>query len=96
MLINKKLFGLILSLIFSSLLLCACASNSYTIKSEEKCPAEERALGETAYTVNIATNSYHLSTCYISNGIKEENKLITYDINFLRERGFTPCKKCID
>lgn len=56
---------------------------------------EERDLGEVAYTVNIATNSYHLSSCHIANNIKEENKLVTYDIDFLCERNYTPCKICI-
>ena len=84
-------------MLLSSLLLVSCTTNdSYTIKGEEKEPLVKREMGENAYTVNIATNSYHLPDCYIATRITEENKLITYDIDFLCERGYTPCKICIN
>ncbi|MBQ8546214.1 MAG: hypothetical protein IJ437_04675 [Clostridia bacterium] len=96
MLINNKHACLILAFIICSLLLASCANNTYTVKGKRKQPTDERAVGKIAYTVNIATNSYHLSSCHIATDIKEENKLITYDIDFLCERGFVPCKICID
>lgn len=51
---------------------------------------------EQLYVVNVSTRSYHLPSCYIVNNIKEENKQETYDKNFLVERGYSPCKICID
>ncbi len=52
--------------------------------------------GAVLYVVNTEARSYHLPSCYQADRIKDENKAETYDINFLSNRGYTPCKICID
>ena len=51
--------------------------------------------GDVLYIVNVETRVYHFPSCYIVDNMSEENKLLTYDIEFLIEREYTPCKICI-
>ena len=51
--------------------------------------------GNVLYVVNTETRTYHFPSCYIVDNIDEENKLLTYDIEFLVEREYAPCKICI-
>ena len=51
--------------------------------------------GDVLYIVNVETRVYHFPTCYIVDNMSEENKLLTYDIEFLIEREYSPCKICI-
>lgn len=67
----------------------------YEIYEKVKNDTERNSNGVTEYVVNTSSYSYHLSSCYIVNGIKEENKIVTTDIEFLVERQYSPCKKCI-
>lgn len=77
------------------LLLFSCGKSDYIISAEEKEPVSTDATGDTLYIVNIVSRSYHLPSCYILKNTKEENKEETYDIEFLTERGYTPCKVCM-
>ena len=89
-----KRFALILCAAFC-LLLFSCGKSDYTINAESKEPYSSSNTGDTLYIVNISSRSYHLPSCYILKNTKEENKEETYDIEFLTERGYTPCKICI-
>lgn len=51
--------------------------------------------GDVLYIVNKETRVYHYPSCYIVDNMSEENKLLTYDIEFLIEREYAPCKICI-
>lgn len=51
--------------------------------------------GDVLYIVNVETRVYHFPSCYIVDNMSEENKLLTYDIEFLIEREYAPCKICI-
>lgn len=91
----KKLsfcFILILCFLFS-----ACNGADYIIKAdvdkEEPPPANT---GEILYIVNTSSRTYHLPSCYILDRTKDENKAETYDLDFLIEREYTPCKICIN
>ncbi len=90
----KRLF-LCLGLVFF-VLLTSCGKSDYIISADnDKTPAKLNTDGEILYIVNTSTRSYHLPSCYILKNTKEENKRETYDIDFLVERGYTPCKICI-
>ena len=87
---------LFLLIILSLLVFCACGDSFYEIKEKDKTETEWDTSGNTEYVVNISSATYHLPSCYIVKNIKEENKVTTTDIDFLVERQYTPCKKCID
>lgn len=77
-------------------LLISCGGADYTINADaNKNPSRDETSGEILYVVNTSTRSYHLPSCYILKNTKEENKSQTYDIDFLTERGYTPCKICL-
>ncbi|MBO5338994.1 MAG: hypothetical protein J6A96_04770 [Clostridia bacterium] len=90
-----KRISLFICLVFCALLF-SCGKSDYTVTAESKEPISTNTTGDTLYIVNISTRSYHLPSCYILNNTKEENKRETYDIEFLTEREYTPCKICID
>ena len=89
-----KRLALIMCIIICMLLL-SCGKSDYTVNAEQKEPARTVNSSGTLYIVNTSTRSYHLPSCYILKNTKEENKAETYDIEFLTERGYTPCKICI-
>ena len=89
-----KGFSLLLCLIFC-LLLFSCGRADYTLNAESKEHVSTNVTGNTLYIVNTSTRSYHLPSCYVLNNTKAENKQETYDIKFLIEREYTPCKMCI-
>ena len=91
----KKTAFILLTLLVL-LILTSCTKNYYEINVTDKDSITERIEGEIEYVVNVSSRSYHLSSCYIAKSIKEENKVITKDIDFITEREYTPCKKCID
>lgn len=91
-----KKIAFILLILLVLFLLPSCSKNYYEIKETDKESLVQRKEGEIEYVVNISSRSYHLSSCYIAKSIKEENKVVTKDINFITEREYTPCKKCID
>ena len=91
----KKTAFILLTLLVL-LILTSCTKNYYEINGTDKDSITERIEGEIEYVVNVSSRSYHLSSCYIAKSIKEENKVITKDIDFITEREYTPCKKCID
>ena len=51
--------------------------------------------GNTLYVANTSSKTYHLPSCYMTESIKEENKLETKDVEFLRSRKYTSCKICV-
>ncbi len=90
-----KAFSLFILTILLSCLFISCAKSYYEIDEKEKVDTESEILGDTLYIVNISSYSYHLSSCYMADRIKEENKVETRDIDFILEREYTPCKICI-
>lgn len=88
-----KKIAFILSII--SIFLLSSCGGYYEINEKDKVHTEKLREGTTEYIVNKASGTYHLENCYIVNNIKEENKIITTDIEFLVERQYTPCKKCM-
>lgn len=92
-----KRFALAFALI-AILLLSACGRD-YDGKVKGETDKEVPNLdtgGTVLYIVNTSSRSYHLSSCYMVKSIKEENKQETYDIDFLIEREYSPCKICIN
>ena len=87
------IFTLFTVLLISS---CGIGKDGVSVGEENKEPFNTDTSGSTLYIVNTSTRSYHLPSCYIVNNMKDENKAETYDINFLVEREYTPCKICID
>ncbi len=84
--------------VFACLLLLSCGRD-YDFTTTIDTDKQEVNLdtgGYILYIVNTSSRSYHLSNCYIVDNIKEENKLQTYDIDFITQRCYTPCKICID
>ena len=84
---------MLLLLLLSS---CGREANGTVTAESEKEQYNTDTSGEQLYIVNVSTRSYHLPSCYIVNNIKEENKAETYDIAFLVEREYAPCKICIN
>ena len=83
-------------LIVLCFILCACSHADYEISADQsKAESEGTSYGDTLYIVNTSSRTYHLPTCYILDRTNAENKEETYDINFLTEREYTPCKICI-
>lgn len=89
-----KKFGFVLLIILTFILLASCG-NYQELTEKDKLDTEWESKGTTEYIVNKATYSYHLSDCFFVKSIKEENKIITTDIDFLIEHQYSPCKKCI-
>lgn len=48
------------------------------------------------YIVNTSTKTYHAQGCSYASRINEENRIISTDLDFLIERGYTPCSACLD
>ncbi len=89
--IKKAIFCLIII----CLLLSSCA-NDYELVSADS-SKNEFILGTSSgvlYVVNIATRSYHLPDCYMLKRTDDKNKETTSDIDFLQDRGYSPCKIC--
>ena len=91
-----KNFSLLFILLLIATLFISCGGDYHEINEKDKVDTEWETVGSTEYIVNTASYTYHLSSCYITRSIKEENKVTTTDINFLIERQYTPCKKCIN
>ena len=90
-----KYFYILVILILILPLLISCG-DYYEINGKDKVSTEWTTDGDGEYVVNTSSYTYHISSCYIAKGIKEENKVTTTDIDFILERQYTPCKKCID
>lgn len=91
---KRIVFSVILILCF---VLSACSHADYVVTADsDKILSTESDTGDILYVVNTSSRTYHFPTCYILDRTKEENKEETYDINFLTERGYTPCKICIE
>ncbi len=89
----KKLITLLLLV---ATFLCSCSSlDSIELTGEENKSTISRIEGDILYIANINSKSYHLSSCYIVENIKAENKYETKDLDFLLEREFKPCKRCL-
>lgn len=48
------------------------------------------------YVVNINTKTYHYAHCTYAKNLAENNKDYFYDKEFLDQRGYKACKKCIN
>ena len=86
-----------ISLLLLCLLLVACGTRvdlEVTGDSDKNEPNLDTD-GDVLYIVNVETRVYHFPSCYIVDNMSEENKLLTYDIEFLIEREYSPCKICI-
>ena len=89
----KKLLLILLFVIF--LTSCSVIEGIDVYGDAEK-PAFSHSDGEKAYVVNKSSGTIHLPSCYIADRISEENRWETTDLNFLLERNYTPCKKCLE
>ena len=79
------------------LTLPSCSSlDSTDVSTKADKSALSKAQGQTQYIANASTKTYHLSSCYLAKDMKAENRYETTDFDFLTERGFKACKKCID
>lgn len=90
----KRVFFL---LIVCSLLLCSCNDNNvYSVKGENNKSSYSSQEEYVLFVANLNSLKYHLPDCYLIAKTKEENKWETSDIELLHQRGFTPCKICMD
>lgn len=90
-----KYFYFLLVIILILPILISCG-DYYELSPKDKTDTEWETDGDTEYVVNTASYTYHLSSCYIVKSIKDENKVVSTDINFIIERQYTPCKRCIN
>lgn len=90
-----KRFSFLFILILVLPILASC-TDYHELTSKDKTDTEWETNGDTEYTINTASYTYHLSSCYIAENIKDENKVVSTDINFIIERQYTPCKRCIN
>lgn len=89
----KRFFALILIFVLT---LSSCSTLEHIdVRGDESKGELVHKGGDVLYVANVNSKSYHTSECYITKGIKEENRHETYDLEFLISREFTPCKKCI-
>lgn len=87
----------IIVLLLITVLLCSCSDTDVTkVSGEAGKSTLSRTLGDTLYVANANSKTYHLPSCYIAKNMKAENRYETKDYNFLVEREYKPCKKCID
>ena len=91
---KKNCFILLILSVF--LILVSCGKDYYEITEKDKESAEKASLGEIEYVLNKSSGTYHLPDCYIVKNIKEENKVVTSDFDYLTRHQYSPCKKCID
>ena len=89
----KKLAFILLFVIF--LTSCSVVDKIDVCGDSEKTTLSRVDEGET-YVVNKSSGTIHLPSCYIADRISEENRWETTDLNFLLERNYTPCKKCLE
>ena len=47
------------------------------------------------FVVNLNTKKYHMASCRYANSENAEDKAYWKNEQFLLERGYEPCKKCI-
>lgn len=87
----------VISLLLLCLMLASCSIGvDLEITGEsDKNESNSDTAGDVLYVVSTETRTYHYPSCYIVDNMDEENKLLTYDIEFLVEREYTPCKICI-
>ena len=89
----RKLLPILLIILFLS---------SCTIPSTESVNVDgskvtsSHSTGKFLYVVNTNSKTFHISSCKFAADIKEENKHITSDLDFLASREFTPCRNCIN
>ena len=90
----RRIFALALAFLF--LILGTSCDDSTVIENESEAPLEtsESVAGNT-YVLNINTKKYHIESCRYAIDMSEENKKVTSDIDFIVERGYTPCSSCI-
>ncbi len=90
-----KYFSFLFAIILALPLFISCG-DYYEINEKDKADTEWETSGDTEYIVNTSSYTYHLPSCYIVKSIKDENKVVSTDINFILERQYTPCKRCIN
>lgn len=91
----RKILALALCLAFL-LATMSCDDSSTVIKNESQAPVESSTEPyEYEYIVNTATKKYHTQFCTYAINISEESREATTDIDFIIERGYTPCGSCI-
>ena len=91
----KKLLSVLLTLFLTVIFVsCKTPTTENDITFDSKTPLSH-ITGNIVYVANISSRTYHLSSCRYANSLKEENKHITTDLEFLTLREYTPCKICI-
>lgn len=88
----------ILAILLLCLSLCACSStlDSLEIKGDTDKTVASHQARDTLYVGNRSSLTYHLESCYLAKKMSEKNRYETYDLDGLKEKGFLPCKNCID
>lgn len=92
----KRIFLIILAILLLSLFGCGIDYDTSVSGEGEKESYESDTSGYVYYIVNTSSRTYHYPSCYLVEGIKDENRVETNDKAFLIEREYTPCKICID
>ena len=88
----------VLLFLFTALmLLCSCGRgfSGTTVVEENKNPVNTDTDGYILYVVNTKSYTYHYTNCYVLESTSDENKALTYDLDFLVNHAYSPCKICI-
>ena len=101
---KKKILSLVLLLI----MLTSCSSFDKYFSNEDSTNVYEfddtddsaevnsnHADTRSKYVVNIKTKTYHISSCIYAEKLSDENKEYFDNRQFLNQRGYKSCKKCI-
>ena len=79
------------------LCLCSCSNlDAYEVKGDTDKTVNSTDKGSVLYVANRSSLTYHLSSCYIAKRISNENRYEAHGFRALQEKGYTPCKSCID
>ncbi|MBQ2810141.1 MAG: hypothetical protein IKA43_04205 [Clostridia bacterium] len=90
----RRIVALLLALV--CVFTFASCDNSTELENKTEIPLESSSEPDGyEFVLNTSTKKYHTQFCTYAINMDESSKETTTDIEFIIERGYTPCGSCI-